>query len=144
MEDPIGRWFLEAVILGLCGLLALCQAALTNANEGKLRAAASEGDGRAKKLLPFLDQPEPVIALRGLRTLCLLLFAALGVELCQGAGLPFAGAAVIFCLVAAPLIMILCKMTPEKVGRKRADPIALALRPLIAFVTRVMTPFTRS
>ena len=142
MEDPIGRWFLEAVILGLCGLLALCQAALTNANEGKLRAAASEGDGRAKKLLPFLDQPEPVIALRGLRTLCLLLFAALGVELCQGAGLPFAGAAVIFCLVAAPLIMILCKMTPEKVGRKRADQIALVLRPLIAFVTRVMTPFT--
>ena len=54
MEDPIGRWFLEAVILGLCGLLALCQAALTNANEGKIRAAASEGDARAKKLLPFL------------------------------------------------------------------------------------------
>ncbi len=130
------------MILGLCGLLALCQAALTNANEGKLRAAASEGDGRAKKLLPFLDQPEPVIALRGLRTLCLLLFAALGVELCQGAGLPFAGAAVIFCLTAAPLIMILCKMTPEKVGRKRAEPIALALRPMIAFVTRAMTPFT--
>ena len=142
MEDPIGRWFLEALILGLCGMLALCQAALTNANEGKIRAAASEGDGRAKKLLPFLDQPEPVIALRGLRTLCLLLFAALGMALCQGAGLPFAGAAAVFCLVSAPLIMVLCKMTPEKVGRKRADQIALALRPLIAFVTRVMTPFT--
>ena len=53
MEDPIGRWFLEAVILGLGSLLALCQAALTNANEGKIRAAASEGDGRAKKLLSF-------------------------------------------------------------------------------------------
>ena len=142
MEDPIGRWFLEVLILGLCGLLALCQAALTNANEGKIRAAASEGDGRAKKLLPFLDQPEPVIALRGLRTLCLLLFAALGMELCQGVGLPFAGAAAVFCLISAPLIMILCKMTPEKVGRKQADQIALALRPLIAFVTRVMTPFT--
>ena len=142
MEDPIGRWFLEALILGLCGLLALCQAALTNANEGKIRAAASEGDGRAKKLLPFLDQPEPVIALRGLRTLCLLLFAALGMALCQGAGLPFAGAAAVFCLISAPLIMILCKMTPEKVGRKRADQIVLALRPLIAFVTRMMTPFT--
>ncbi len=142
MEDPIGRWFLEALILGLCGLLALCQAALTNANEGKIRAAASEGDGRAKKLLPFLDQPEPVIALRGLRTLCLLLFAALGMALCQGAGLPFAGAAAVFCLISAPLIMILCKMTPEKVGRKRADQIVLTLRPLIAFVTRMMTPFT--
>ena len=142
LEDPIGRWFLEVLILGLCGLLALCQAALTNANEGKIRTAASEGDGRAKKLLPFLDQPEPVIALRGLRTLCLLLFAALGMALCQGAGLPFAGAAAVFCLISAPLIMILCKMTPEKVGRKRADQIVLALRPMIAFVTRMMTPFT--
>ena len=33
-------------------------------------------------------------------------------------------------------------MTPEKVGHRRADQIALALRPMIAFVTRVMTPFT--
>ena len=142
MDDPIGRWFLEAVILGLCGLLALCQAALTNANEGKIRAAASEGDGRAKKLLPFLDKPEPVIALRGLRTLCLLLFAALGAELCRGTGLPFAGTAVLFCLIAAPFIMVFCKMTPEKVGRRRADQLALTLWPMISAVTRCMTPFT--
>ena len=142
MEDPIGRWFVEIVLLFLCGLLALCQAALTNANENKLRAAAADGDGRAKKLLPYLERPEPLIAIRGLRTLFLLLFSALGVEMCQGMGLPFAGAAVIFCLVAAPVIMILCKLTPEKVGRKRADQAAVALRPLIAFVTRVMTPFT--
>lgn len=142
MEDPIGRWLIEILLLFFCGLLALCQAALTNANAGKLRAAAGEGDGRAKKLLPYLERPEPVIALRGLRTLFLLLFAALGVEWVHGWGLPFFGAAVVFCLVAAPLIMVLCKLAPEKVGRKRADQIACALRALIASVTRVMTPFT--
>ncbi len=142
MDDPIGRWLVEIVFLVFCGLLALSQAALTNANESKLRAAAAEGDGRAKKLLPYLERPEPVIALRGLRTLFLLLFAALGVELCQGMGLPFAGAAVVFCLVAAPLIMVFCKMVPEKVGRKRADSLVLRLYPVITFIVRCMTPFT--
>ena len=142
MEDPIGRWLIEAGLFFLCGLLALCQAALTNANESKLRSAAADGDERAKRLLPYLNRPEPVIALRGLRTLFLLLFSALGMELCQDMGLPFAGAAVVFCLIAAPLIMTLCKLAPEKVGRKRADQLAPALTFLISLVTRAMTPFT--
>ena len=45
LEDPIGRWLIEILLLFFCGLLALCQAALTNANESKLRASAAEGDG---------------------------------------------------------------------------------------------------
>ena len=142
MEDPVGRWFFEILLIFLCGLLAMCQAALTNANESKLRSAAAEGDGRAKKLLPYLERPEPVIALRGLRTLFLLLFSALGAESCREMGLPFTGAAALFCVIAAPVIMILCKLAPEKVGKTRADQIAPALWPLIAFVTKAMTPFT--
>ena len=140
MEDPIGRWFVEFVLLFLCALLALCQAALKNANESKLRAA--ENDGPSKKLLKYVGRPEPVIALRGLRTLFLLLFSALGVELCQGLGMSFAGAAVVFCLISAPIIMALCKLAPEKIGKKRADQLSLVLLPLISFVTLVMTPFT--
>ena len=141
MEDPIGRWLLEIALLFFCGLLAMCQAALTNANESRLRAAA-ENDGRAKKLLPYLDRPEPLIAIRGLRTFFLMLFSVLGVKMCQDAGLSFAGAAAVFCLAGAPLLMAVCKLAPEKVGKKRADAVACALTPLIAFVTRAMTPFT--
>ena len=142
MEDPIGRWLIEILLLALCSLLALAQAAMTNVNENKTRAAADDGDGRAKKLLPYVGRPEPAVALRGLRTLFLLLFAALGMELCQDMGLPFAGAAAVFCLVAAPVIMVLCKMAPEKVGRKRADQLAPYLRPIVAFATRCMAPLT--
>ncbi len=126
----------------LCALLALCQAALTHANEGKLRAAAQEGDGRAKKLLPYLEKAEPLIALRGLRTLFLLFFGVWGVQLFEYMGLPFAGAAVVFCLIAALLIVTLCKLTPDKIGKRRADTLVLALQPVISFVTRAMTPFT--
>ncbi|MBR6187002.1 MAG: DUF21 domain-containing protein, partial [Clostridia bacterium] len=142
MEDPIGRWLVEIVLLILCALLAMCQAALTNANEGRLRAAATDGDGKAKKLLKYVNKPEPVIALRGLRTLFLLFFAGIGVKLCQSLGLSFTGAALIFCLAVAPAVMILCKLAPEKIGRKRADHNALALLPLLSFITWVMTPFT--
>ncbi len=52
MEDPISRWLIELLLLVFCALLALCQSALRNANEGKLRASAGEGDAAAKKLLP--------------------------------------------------------------------------------------------
>ena len=142
MEDPIGRWLVEIVLLSLCALLSMCQAALTNANEGRLRAAAADGDGKAKKLLKYLNKPEPVIALRGLRTLFLLLFTGTGVKLCQGLGLPFAGALAVFCLAAAPIVMILCKLAPEKIGRKRADQNTLSLLPLIGFISWAMTPFT--
>ena len=133
MDDPIGRWLIEIGLMLLCALLALCQAALTHANDGKLRAAAQDGNGRAKKLLPYLENPEPVIALRGLRTLFLLFFGVWGVQLFEYMGLPFAGAAV---------IVTLCKLTPEKIGKRRADDIVLALQPVISFVTRAMTPFT--
>ena len=142
MEDPVGRWLLEILLLLLCALLTMAQAALKNANESKLRAAAADGDERAKKLLPLLERPEPVIALRGLRTFFLLLFSALGVEMCRRAGLGFWPAALIFSLIAAMLIMIVCKMAPEKLGKRRADQIAPVLRPVVVAVTRCMTPFT--
>ena len=142
MEDPVGRWLLEILLLLLCALLTMAQAALKNANESKLRAAAADGDERAKKLLPLLERPEPVIALRGLRTFFLLLFSALGVEMCRRAGLGFWPAALIFSLIAAMFIMIVCKMAPEKLGKRRADQIAPVLRPVVVAVTRCMTPFT--
>ena len=142
MEDQVGRWLLEILLLLLCALLTMAQAALKNANESKLRAAAADGDERAKKLLPLLERPEPVVALRGLRTFFLLLFSALGVEMCRRAGLGFWPAALIFSLIAAMLIMIVCKMAPEKLGKRRADQIAPVLRPVVVAVTRCMTPFT--
>ncbi len=139
MEDPVGRWLIETGLLLMCALLACVQAALQNVNESRLRDA---GSARAKKLLPLLEKREPVIALRGLRTLFLLLFCAIGVHMLQGAGMPFPRAALLFCLVAAPVVMALCKLAPEKIGRRRSEKIALALQPLILWVNRLMTPFS--
>ena len=142
MDDPIGRWLAEILLLAACAVTCLAQAVWTNANEGKLRAAAAEGDGRARRLLPLLTRSDPVIALRGMRTLFLVLISALGVKTVQGGGLPFAGAAVIFSLIASPVVMILCKLAPEKVGKNRADQWILPLGGFIRLISAVMTPFT--
>lgn len=141
MEDPIGRWLIEIILLVFCALLCCAQAALNNVNESKLRAAADE-NRRAKRLLSLLERPEPVIALRGLRTLFLLLFAAVGADIFRTSSLPYQLTALIFCLVAAPVVMVLCKMAPEKLGQKRADKLALIMLPLITGTYRIMTPFT--
>ncbi len=138
MEDPVGRWILEIVLLLICALLACAQAALANANETKLRA---RGNG-AKKLIPLLERPEPVIALRGLRTLFLLLFAIVGANMLRGTGLSFVRAALLFCLVAAPIVMALCKLAPEMIGRRHSEKTAALLQPLILWSYRLMTPFT--
>jgi len=142
LDDPIGRWLAEILLLAGLALLSLAQSVLKNANEGRLRAAAADGDQRARRLLPLLERPEPAIALRGLRTLFLLLIAALGVEMCRQAGLSSWGAVAAFCLAAAPAVMALCVLAPEKIGKTRADQWIIPLRPMIQTLTAVMTPFT--
>ena len=138
MEDPVGRWIVEILILFICALLACAQAALTNANEGRLRARGNS----AKKLIPLLERPEPVIALRGLRTFFLMLFAVVGANILRSAGLPFGRAALVFCLIAGPLAVALCKLAPEMIGRRHSEKTALLLQPLILWAYRLMTPFT--
>ena len=76
MDDPIGRWLLEALLLALSALMGLMLSAIENANENKIEEAAQE-DHRLRPLLKLLDSPKPTIAaLQGLRVLFLMLFAA--------------------------------------------------------------------
>ena len=142
MDDPIGRWLAEIFLLSGLALLCLAQSVWTNVNEGKLRAAAEAGDRRAKRLLPLLGRRETVTALRGLRTLFLMGFAVLGTRMLEAAGLKFPAAAAVFCLAAAPVVMALCKLAPEKIGKKNADKWACPLSGMLRFATAVMTPFT--
>ena len=139
MEDPVGRWLMVVGLWVVCALHNCAQAALTSVNEGKLRSAES---GRAKKLLPLLERREPIVASRGLRTLFLLLSSVLGARAVMGWGLPFGWAAVAFCFFASPIVMAVCKLAPEMIGRRQAEKTALLLQPLIEISYRLMTPFT--
>jgi len=140
-EGSVARWLIGAALVFFCALLSCAQAALTNVNEGRLRDM--KDNGRAKKLLPLLERPEPVIALRGLRTLFLfLLVGACACALKSRAGWAAADSVLVAALAATPTAMVLCKLAPEKIGSSRSEKAALALCPLILFVYRLMTPFT--
>ena len=142
MEDPIGRWMFEVVLLVFYALLSCAQSALKNANESKFRAAAEE-DGRAKKLLPLLDRPNPaIVSLQGLRAFLLLLFAILGADLFKESPLSHEWVAVLFSLAAMVVVMIFGKMVPEKLGKKRSDQLLPLMRPIIQAVRFLMSPFT--
>ena len=117
MDDPIGRWLLEALLLALSALMGLMLSALENANENKIEEAAQE-DHRLRPLLKLLDSPKPTIAaLQGLRVLFLMLFAALLTVMCQSEGIHPAVTALLCCLASAPVGLVLCMMVPEKLGR---------------------------
>ena len=142
MEDPIGRWIFEIVLLVCFALLSCAQSALKNANESKFRAAAEE-NGQAKKLLPLLDRPTPaMVSLQGVRTFLLLLFAILGADIFRENKLAFEWIALLFSLAAMVAVMIFGKLVPEKLGKKRADQLLPLMRPIIQFVRFIMSPFT--
>ena len=142
MDDPIGRWLAAILLLVGLALLCLAQSVWTNANEGRIRAAADAGDRRAKRLMPLLGRRDTLTALRGLRTLFLMGFAVLGARMLESTGMGFPAAAAVFCLAAAPAVMALCKLAPEKIGRKNADQWVCPLAGMLRFVTAAMTPFT--
>ena len=139
--DSVARWLIVAALVFFCALLSCAQAALTTVNEGRLRD--SKDSARAKKLLPLLERPEPVIALRGLRTLFLFLLAGEGaLALKSATGWTALDSVIVFSLIASPIVMALCKLAPEMIGGNRSEKAALRLCPLIILVWRLMTPFT--
>ena len=95
MDDPIGRWLAAILLLVGLALLCLAQSVWTNANEGRIRAAADAGDRRAKRLMPLLGRRDTLTALRGLRTLFLMGFAVLGARMLESTGMGFPAAAAV-------------------------------------------------
>ena len=137
MDDPVGRWFLQILLLLLSAFLAVLEAALSHANENRISETA--GNGRSRKMLDMLSRPKPALtSLRGLRTLFLMLAAALAAVMFGGSVL----SALVSCLILAFVAMILCKLAPEKLGKLRADSWYPRLYPLIAGVHMIMFPFT--
>lgn len=138
MDDPVGRWFLLILLLLLSALLAVLEAAFTCANENRISETAGN-NGRSRKMLNLLSRPKPALtSLRGLRTLFLLLTAALAAVMFGGT-LP---SALIACLILAPVVMVFCKLVPEKLSKLHADGWYPRLYPLIAGIHVVMFPFT--
>ena len=63
MSDPVGRWLLlEIVFLFLGVFCALASYAIRECSESKLMEAAEEGDKKAEKMLPVVQEPDDFCA----------------------------------------------------------------------------------
>ena len=63
MSDPVGRWLLlEIVFLFLGVFCALASYAIRECSESKLMEAAEEGDKKAAKMLPVVQEPDDFCA----------------------------------------------------------------------------------
>ena len=139
MDDPIGRWLIFAVLLLFAAILAAAQEALANASDSKLE---EEENGNAAGLKRLLEDPRPAeTALRGVRTF-LLAFSAVYLQGAIWRGdVSYTLNALCCCLCFALVVMVICKLVPERLGRRRPEGIALRLYPLIKALTVLMTPF---
>jgi len=141
LEDPIGRWLIVIALLFLSAILSCAQKALKHANESKLKEAAEENK-RLKKAAGLPSHPRAGLAVRGVKTLCLLLIAAFGAGYFLTGDQAQPWKAWVFCLAAMPVVMVLAKLVPEKIGKKHAEGTLIRLRHLILFLNWVMTPLT--
>ncbi len=63
MSDPVGRWLLlEIVFLFLGVFCALASSGFRECSESKLMEAAEEGDKKAEKMLPVVQEPDDFCA----------------------------------------------------------------------------------
>ena len=138
MDDPIGRWLIEIFLLVLSAVVSAAQSALDHVNDAKLEESDAPN---AEKLLKLTEDPnDTFLALRGLKLFLMLLAASLGTvfflkDRSQG---PLT--ALIVCFVFAILMMALCKLVPERLGKRRAEATALALFPLIRGARFLFSP----
>ena len=76
MSDPIGRWLLVELLLLLATFFySLLGTAFEEASENKLRNAADEGDKRAARALPLVEEPKRFIAAMRVGAVCFGFFA---------------------------------------------------------------------
>ena len=58
MSDPVGRWiFVECIFVFLAVFCSLAGSAVRECSESKLARASEDGDKKAARLLPVVQEP---------------------------------------------------------------------------------------
>jgi putative hemolysin len=123
-----------AVLWAFSGLLAMCETAFTRVSRIRLLALAEEGDKRARRVLRLTDHPE--------ETLNSILLLVLGCQLIGATLLgtvlePAFGAAgiAVGLVLEVFVVFTLFEVVPKTFALQHSERSALALSPLLVFVT---------
>ncbi len=124
-----------ALLWTLSGVLALAETAFTRVNGIRLRALDEDGDKRARRVLRLLEHPE--------QTLNSILLLVLGCQMIGATVLgtvlePSLGAAGIAVGIFVEIFVVftLFEVVPKTFALQHSERTALAISPLLVFVTR--------
>jgi len=130
LSDPIGRWLIVEIALVLAAFYhSLFSTAFAEASESKLRAAAEEGDKRAARALPLVEEPKRFVAAMQAGTVCFGFFAVYnGMTRTLFARIAGESAwapviSVLLWLCAALLALALCLQAPQRCAMRRPEKL---------------------
>jgi len=128
-----------ALLWAISGVLALAETAFTRASRIRLLAFEEDGDKRARRVLRLMERPEVT-----LNSILLLVLGCqmIGATLLGTVLQPHFGAAGVALGIFIEIFVVftLFEVVPKTFALQHADRVALAISPLLAFIT-VFWPF---
>ena len=154
MSDPVGRWLLlEIVFLFLGVFCALASYAIRECSESKLMEAAEEGDKKAAKMLPVVQEPDDFCATLRVGAVGFGFFAVMnpltaGVIGWIESGIPASHAVqeVVGGVIWAVLLMlavVVFDLTTERYAWHRADQVVRKIFGLACVLEKLLRPISR-
>ena len=153
MSDPVGRWLLlELVFIVLGVFCALASNAIRECSESKLIRAAEDGDKKAAKMLPVVQEPDDFCAAMRVGAIGFGFFALMNpltaqfVKWVEGlvsdvyAVQQVAGGVLWVALLL--LAVVLVDFVPERYAWHRADKAARDVFPLANLLAKLLWPIT--
>ena len=153
MSDPVGRWLLLELVFILLGVFcALASSAIRECSESKLIRAAEDGDKKAAKMLPVVQEPDDFCAAMRVGAIGFSFFALMNpltaqfVKWVEGlvshvyAVQQIAGG--VLWIVLLLLAVALVDFVPERYAWHRADKAARDVFPLANLLAKLLWPVT--
>ena len=153
MSDPVGRWLLLELVFILLGVFcALASSAIRECSESKLIRAAEDGDKKAAKMLPVVQEPDDFCAAMRVGAIGFSFFALMNPLTAQFVkwveGLVSHVYAVqqivggVLWIVLLLLAVALVDFVPERYAWHRADKAARDVFPLANLLAKLLWPVT--
>ncbi len=150
MSDPVGRWiFVECIFVFLTVFCSLAGSAVRECSESKLARASEDGDKKAARLLPVVQEPDDFCAALRVGTVGFGFFAVsnpLTRQLVQKLSqLPPEGvwrsvAAAASWIVLVLLAIALCDFAPERYAWHRPEKAARGTFSFALLLSRLLHP----
>ena len=153
MSDPVGRWLLLELVFILLGVFcALASSTIRECSESKLIRAAEDGDKKAAKMLPVVQEPDDFCAAMRVGAIGFSFFALMNPLTAQFVkwveGLVSHVYAVqqivggVLWIVLLLLAVALVDFVPERYAWHRADKAARDVFPLANLLAKLLWPVT--